>query len=119
MTHDLIDLEERGWKALSSECFAGKGFYQSMLHPDAVMLFPGGLRIEGKANILNTIGDQPWHTYQINNPKVIELSDTAGAMVYDVTTEGEVGGPYQALITSIYVKEDGDWRLILHQQTKI
>jgi uncharacterized DUF497 family protein len=34
---ELIDLEERGWQALSSEGEAGKSFYSSVLHNDAVI----------------------------------------------------------------------------------
>lgn len=117
MTPDLVEIEEQGWKALTSEGNAGKKFYQSILHPDAVMLFPGGLRIERKANILASIGDQPWHSYQIKNVKIVELSKKAGVLVYDVTAQSEDLEPYRALISSIYVMENGAWWLILHQQT--
>ena len=45
---DLIDLEEEGWQILSMEGHGGKKFYGSLLHDDAIMLFPGRPIIDGK-----------------------------------------------------------------------
>lgn len=56
---ELIELEEREWQALSSEGEVGRSFYSSALHNDAVMLFPGGMLITGKENILKSLGTQP------------------------------------------------------------
>jgi hypothetical protein len=116
---ELIDLEERGWQALSSEGEAGKSFYSSVLHDDAVMLFPGGMLISGKENILKSLGTQPWKSFQIEDPRVISLSESAGVLVYRVTAQREGSDPYMALISSTYVLSSGDWKLILHQQTLV
>lgn len=50
MMQDLIELEEQGWLALSSEGEASKKFYSSVLHNDAIVLFPGGMLINGGAS---------------------------------------------------------------------
>jgi hypothetical protein len=45
---ELVELERQGWEALSSDGDAGQRFYASILRHDAVMLFPGGMRIVGR-----------------------------------------------------------------------
>ncbi len=113
---ELIELEERGWRALSTEGDASKKFYESVLREDAVMLFPGGLRIEGRAQILASLGSQPWKSFRMENSRVIRLSADAAVVVYKVYAEREGSPPYVALISSTYAR-DQSWRLALHQQT--
>ena len=114
---DLIELEEQGWLALSSEGEACKKFYSSVLCDDAIMLFPGGMLIDGKEKILESCAAQPWKSFQIEEPQVISLSENAGVLVYRVTAQREGSAPYVALISSTYVLSDGTWKLVLHQQT--
>lgn len=116
---ELIELEEEGWRALSSEGNAGKKHYESVLHDDAVMLFPGGMRIEGKGQILASLAAQPWQRYQIEAPKVITLSEDAALLIYRVTAQREGQDPYEALISSAYVRSSGQWKLVFHQQTPV
>ena len=116
---DLIELERRGWQALSSEAEAGERFYRSILHDDAVMLFPGGVRLEGKEAILASLSAQPWASFQLEEPRVLALSAAAGVVVYGVTARRPGSEPYSALISSTYVRSDGGWKLALHQQTPV
>ena len=44
--HELADLEEQGWQALSSTGAAAAGFYRHVLDETATMLLPGGLLLE-------------------------------------------------------------------------
>jgi hypothetical protein len=116
---ELIELEERGWQALSSEGDASKRFYNSVLRHDAIMLFPGGLIVEGKQKILNSLGEQPWKSFQIESPQLISLSKDAGVVVYRVTAQREGSEPYFALVSSTYALTDGKWKLVIHQQTPV
>lgn len=113
---ELVDLEEQGWRALSTEGDAGKNFYASVLREDAVMLFPGGMRIEGRNRILESLGAQPWQSFRIEAPKVTPLCEGAATLTYKVTAQRKNSEPYVALISSTYVHEK-TWRLVLHQQT--
>ncbi len=116
---DLIELEKQGWQALSSGSEASERFYGAILRDDAVMLFPGGMRIEGKEQILASFAAQPWASFQIDAPKVIALSEHAGVVVYGVSAQREGSEPYKALISSTYVRSNGGWKLVLHQQTPV
>jgi hypothetical protein len=119
MMQELIRLEEQGWQALTEERYAGRTFYRSVLRDDAVMLFPGGLLLAGKENILATIGPQPWQSFQMEEVQTISLSEDAGVIVYRVTAQHNGPEPYVALISSTYARNDGKWQLVLHQQTPV
>ncbi len=113
---ELIELEEQGWRALATEGDAGRKFYEAVLREDAVMLFPGGMRIEGRARILESLGAQPWQSFRLENPQVIQLAEDTAVIVYKVTAQRKGSAPYTALISSTYVRNQR-WQLVVHQQT--
>jgi len=117
--HELIELEEQGWQALSSPGSAGRDFYRSVLREDAVMLFPGGMLISGKTNILECFGAQPWQSHEIEELKVIPLGEGAAVLVYRVSAQRSGCAPYVALIGSTYALSEGSWKLVVHQQTPV
>jgi hypothetical protein len=113
---ELIDLEEQGWRALSTDGDAGRKFYASILRKDAVMLFPGGMRLEGRERILDSLGTQPWQSFRIENSQVISLTEGAATVTYKVEAQRKGKDPYVALISSTYVRSKA-WELVVHQQT--
>lgn len=115
---ELIELERQGWRALATAGDAGRKFYEAVLRDDAVMLFPGGMRIEGRARILESLGAQPWESFQIDDPKVFQLGAEAATVVYKVTAQRRGNAPYTALISSTYVRAT-TWQLVVHQQTPV
>ncbi|MCA9873891.1 MAG: nuclear transport factor 2 family protein [Anaerolineales bacterium] len=117
--HTLIELEEQGWQALSSAGDAGKRFYEAILREDAVMVFPGGLRLSGKEAILASLAAQPWQSFQMEEAQTLDLTENAGVVVYQVTAQRAGSAPYEALISSTYVQHNGVWKLVLHQQTPV
>ncbi len=54
----VIGLEIRGWNALSSERDQATDFYGSVRLDNAIMLLPGGMRIQGQASIRREIHEQ-------------------------------------------------------------
>jgi len=116
---DLIQLEEQGWRALSSSGNAAREFYSSHLADGAVMLFPGGLRLVGKDNILESFAAQPWQSFQIEDQVVLTPTENMGIVIYKVTAQREGTAPYSALVSSTYLRREGAWLLLLHQQTPV
>lgn len=120
MHKDLLALEEQGWEALSTPGDAGKRFYDAVLSDSVVMLFLGGLRLEGKSEVLSSISAQAWSSYRIEEATVIPLAEQAGILAYKATAHHRHGEPpYVALISSTYVRADRDWRLVFHQHTPV
>lgn len=114
---DIIDLEEQGWQALSTSETSARTFYASVLHDNAIMIFPGGLRFEGKTAILASFAVQPWSTFRIVDPRVVPILPNMRILVYSVTAQREGAEIYQALISTTYVQHQEHWKLVMHQQT--
>ena len=116
---ELIDLEEQGWRALSTTGDTARNFYGRVLREDAVMLFPGNLRIVGRAAILDSLAAQPWESFHLGNVASVPLSADAATVFYEVTARREAGAPYSALVSSTYARSARGWQLVVHQQTPV
>lgn len=64
---EIVDLEKQGWKALSSSQESAKNFYGDVLMDGAVMIFSGGMRLQGKEKILASFSSQPWDDYHLED----------------------------------------------------
>ena len=116
---DLIELEKKGWQALSTGQEAGQAFYVPLLADGAVMLFPGGMLLSGKDEILASIAAQPWTSCSLEGTRVLPLAEKAAAVIYRATAQREGSAPYVALVSTVYVGGAGRWKLALHQQTPL
>lgn len=116
---NLSELETQGWEALSTGKETAQEFYRSLLTDDAVMVFPGGILLRGNDAILESIGSQLWKSFHFEETQTVALAENAGAITYKVTARREGSATYIALISSLYVQRDGQWKLALHQQTPI
>ena len=116
---DLVELEREGWQALSASQAEARAFYGRVLADETLMVFPGGMLLSGKDEILAAIGAQPWDSFSMEGTQVLPLGDEAGAVVCRVGAQREGSELYVALISSVYVRRDGAWKLILHQQTPV
>lgn len=116
---ELIALEEQGWQALSSAPGDGQKFYRSMLRDDAIMLFPGGMKLVGKAEVLAAIAPRPWESFEMTDIEAIALSPDSGVVAYKVTAQRADVEPYVALVSSTYALSEGTWKLAIHQQTPV
>ncbi|MCC5884770.1 MAG: DUF4440 domain-containing protein [Halomonas sp.] len=116
---NIVDLERQGWESLSSGSGKAKEFYGSVLADDAHMLFPGEIRLVGKAQILETMGGPPWQSFEMSETQIVKLSDTVQAITYKVLAQREGDKPYRALICSTYSLRPPGWQLVVHQHTPV
>ncbi|WP_285662732.1 nuclear transport factor 2 family protein [Actinorhabdospora filicis] len=112
---ELIDLEERGWRALATEG-AAERFYHEVLDDEPLMLLPGGLRIADREEMVRLMSRTPWEAYRLSEPTVTRPSNDVGVVDYVAHAVRE-GGAYAALVSSHYVRRGDGWRLYFHQQT--
>lgn len=114
MPHEIEELEQQGWAALSGP--NGAAFYEDLMADDGLMVFPG-LTLDKPAAIRAIAGERPWATFRLEEVRLVEAGDMA-VVTYRATAErpGE-GSAYRALMSSVYARRDGRWRLILHQQS--
>lgn len=115
---DILELERRGWQVLSTGNEEAKQFYAQLLREDAVMLFPGGMRIDGKQEILKSLEAQPWESFELEETELLDITAEVATLVYRVAARREGSPLYEALVSSTYVRENGAWKLVLHQQSQ-
>lgn len=112
--HTLRELEEAGWRALST-AGAGAEFYRDLLDADAVMVFPA-MVLRGEAEILPTMAGPPWDGYRLTDVMVQLPHPDTGVVTYRVDAR-RGGHEYAAWLTSVYVRRENGWRLALHQHS--
>lgn len=115
---DLLDLEREGWQALSTDGEAAADYYARMLADDVLMLLPGGLVIDDRQQVIDSMQGAPWDSFEVSEARVLELDDRTAVVAYRATARRS-GGDYEALFNSTYVSAGGEWRLALHQQTPV
>ncbi|MGP6176457.1 DUF4440 domain-containing protein [Microbacterium sp. A196] len=78
-----------------------------------------GLALTRDEVVASLAAAPPWERYEIEEARIILLSDAAAALVY--TGRGYRIGepPFVALMSSTYVRRGGRWRLAVYQQTPI
>ena len=111
---NLVELEREGWEALSS----GRGgeYYREHLADTALMAFSFGVMTRDQA-IAAMESAPPWASFEMKDPRVVELTEDSGVVVYAVEARREGQEPYSAVVSSTFVRQDGAWKLAFHQQT--
>jgi hypothetical protein len=114
----LIELERAGWQALSSSPEAAARHYESVLADDVLMLLPGGTVIEDRDRVVDSMRGPSWDGFQITDERVLRVDPDCAVVAYQaVASRGDVC--YRALFNSTYARRNGEWKLVLHQQTPI
>jgi Domain of unknown function (DUF4440) len=110
---ELEDLERRGWEALSGP--DGAAFYEDAMANDGLMVFPG--MVMDKHAALDAIRSvEPWSRFDLTDVRVELAAGAVGLVTYRAKAE-RAGRPYEATMSSVYVRVGGAWRLVLHQQS--
>ena len=117
-SNDLIELEHSAWEALSSSGEAAAAFYEENLARDVIVLLPGGMVIDDRAQVVDSMKGASWDSFDLEGERVIQLGHDTAVEAYPATAK-RGDNDYEALFNSTYVREDGDWRLAVHQQTPV
>ncbi len=107
---DLWSLEERFWTE-------GAESARHMTAKDAVFVFPypAGI-LQGGSLWQESVVAQRWRSVLMTERYFKRENDVA-VLAYRVSAEREDTPIYEALCTSSYLKDDGKWLRIVHQQT--
>lgn len=110
----LLQLERQLWNA-------GEDFYRRTLNEDAVMVFPEPTGVLERSAILDSLaGADRWSQVDISDVRLVALEEAVAQLIYRADAERrQDSSQYQALITTTYVRENGSWKLLTHQQTPI
>jgi hypothetical protein len=114
--NDPIVLETQGWDALSSDPAAAREFYDRILDDTVVMLLPGGMLLDDRAAVIDSMSGQPWSSYELQDARSFHPTRDTAVVTYGVVAQRD-GQSYSALMSSIYVRRADGWKLTFHQQT--
>lgn len=118
MLDELLDLEHQGWKSLCNS--TGADFYGRIMTSDGVMVLAHGQVYDRQAVIDSLNEAPPWRTYDIADERLISLGEDRAILVYAGRAYRDESQPaFTALMSSVYTRHDGNWRLALYQQTPI
>jgi hypothetical protein len=116
---ELLDLERAAWEALCTSGDAATKYYEDRLAHEVLMLFPGPMVISDRRQVVSSMQDADWSSYDMRDERVLPLGDGAAVLAYEVVARRPGAPDYHALLNSTYVREDGGWKLALHQQTPV
>ncbi|HEX6422914.1 MAG TPA: nuclear transport factor 2 family protein [Acidimicrobiales bacterium] len=114
----LVELERSAWEALASSGEDAAAFYERVLADRVLMLLPGGLVIDDRAQVVDSMRGAPWDEFELSDERVVPVGDDGAVVAYRARAR-RGDSTYEALFSSTYVREGGAWRLALHQQTPI
>lgn len=115
---ELLGLEHAGWRSLCEG--GGASFYGSVMTEDAVMVLAHGVAM-GRDAVVASLEEAPsWSGYRIGDERLVSVGEDAWALVYRgrAWREGEEA-VFTALMSSVYIRARGRWRLALYQQTPL
>lgn len=113
---EIIGLEHDGWEALSSSGEAARAFYERVLDRSVVMFLPGGMVLDDRAAIIDSMSGSPWSSYELEDVRCVQPTPDTGVVAYGVVARRE-SVEYSALMSSFYVRREDGWKLTFHQQT--
>jgi hypothetical protein len=107
----LLAIEERFWTD-------GVEYYREQLASECLMLFPGAGMLTREAIIAGVAGGSRWRNVQIDDAHLVRLGQGSAVFAYRATARREgQAHDYIALVSSVYVEQDGAWKLAFHQQS--
>jgi hypothetical protein len=113
LADELELLERQGWDALSGQ--NGAAFYEAVMANEGLMVFPG-LVMDKPASLDAIRAAGPWLNFELTDVRVARVAE-AGLISYRAVGQRADRPPYQAVMSSVYVRQGGRWRLLLHQQS--
>lgn len=110
-----IELEHAGWASLCDG--SGSEFYGQTMTADGLMVLANG-EVMSRDDVIDALRNAPpWESYSIDGLRTIEISADVNALVYTGTGRRDDGSAFVAVMTSVYVRREDDWKLALYQQT--
>ncbi|MEX0808734.1 MAG: DUF4440 domain-containing protein [Dongiaceae bacterium] len=108
---ELASLERQFWTK-------GAEFYRAHLDDECLVAFTEMVGVMSRDQIAATVGDgQRWKDVAFDVKGVLRLDDAAAILTYEASAKREDGDRYRALVSSLYVNRDGEWKMAFHQQT--
>ena len=116
---ELKKLKKEMWRANRE----GDGsFYERVVRDDALTVSKHG--VANKADIVPNVtkNENPFLKTTLTGLKVLQISDDSALVTYKATVTALIDDAeqkFQVLATSVYARDDDEWRSVFHQQTEV
>lgn len=108
----LLDLDRQLWSG-------GPDAYRAILDDDCLLAFTEMAGVSDREAVARTADTpQRWRDVELEPEGVVQPTPAVAILTYRASaTRGDE--QYRALVSSGYVKRDGGWKLMFHQQTPL
>jgi hypothetical protein len=114
---EVLELEHAGWRSLCDG--TASEFYGALMIPEGVMVLAHG-QVFDRSTVVEALADAPpWSRYEISDERFIPLGSNSVAIVYTGRGIRDGSDDFVGLMTSVYTRVDGRWRLAVYQQTAV
>jgi hypothetical protein len=109
---DLLALEKQFWTG-------GSKFYEENVDESCLIAFNSDMAgVMSNKDIAATVKDgNRWKDLEIELKGLVAHSVDTAILTYEARATREGGEHYAALVSTGYVKRDGRWKMVFHQQT--
>jgi hypothetical protein len=114
----LVQLSELEKRLLNSATGCNAALVTSILTPDFQEFGTSGL-VYVRADIVDALADEPPTTISAEDFDVRVISADAALLTYKSTKTVDGAASVRALRSSLWVRRDGEWRMLFHQGTRI
>ena len=108
---ELLEVEQRFWQASGDPDFWAEHF-----NDEGVVGLPIGL-MNKESTLLGQEQARPWGDFSIKEAHIVDLGDDVASITYHANAQREGESDYSAVVTSVYARRNGEWQLMVHQQT--
>jgi len=112
-TQDLLELERGFWTE-------GGDYYREHLGDECLLAFTEMAGVQSNEAVAGmNPGAGRWKNVKFEEKGVVAMGEDSCVLTYEVDAERDSGEPYKAVVSSGYVKRNGDWKMVFHQQTPL
>ena len=112
-------MHEEIWQVERQLWLEGVEAYRAHMAESCIMVF-GPMGILQRAAILESREQAPrWTAVEMTEQQTAEPAPDCRVIAYRAEARRDDARPYLAYCSSTYVRRDGDWRLVQHQQTPV
>ena len=107
---ELITVERGFWTE-------GADYYKKNLDDIRDGLRRDGRCVQERRDCRDNPGANRWRDLSIEPKGFLEPAPGFAILTYQVQAKRKTGEPYGGVVTSGYVKRNGEWKMVFHQQT--
>lgn len=114
-----MDEEGELWRLEESFWLGGAQTFRSTMADGAIMVFPYPAGILQGDRITDGIGSAPRWRSVLMRDRTASIRGNVAVLAYRAEAERESEPLREMLCASTYIREEGGWRLMSHQQTPV